>query len=155
MSRRIGALPAADHIDIAAELRRQLDDGAAKRVELEHKLAGRDQRIRELERVIAEGHEERKALRSTLLGEAELAEAQAEPHEKRGSAWWHAAWREVSRHRAELLLRVGQLERWTREGGLEATRLQTELTAARKEIGQLTRQLELARSGERCDVEAG
>lgn len=101
-------------LDIAAALRSQLDEERAKSSELAA---------------------ERDALRSTLMGEAELAESQHEPHETRGSAWWRAAWREVSRHRSELLHRVQQLEGWSLEHGAEAMRLQTERDIARHEHG--------------------
>lgn len=138
-------------LDIAAELRRQLDELTAKNIALAREVAIRDERVAAVERQVAEGNAEREVLRQTLLGEAALAEAQHEPPEKRGPGWWRAACGEATRHRAELMLRVHQLERWCREHGVEATRLQTELTAERDRTGLLTRQLELARMGERCD----
>lgn len=109
----MAALPSS-MIDVAAELRRQLDEAHAKNAELAA---------------------ERDALRTTLIGEAALAESQHEPDEQRGSAWWRSAWREVSRHRSELLRRVQQLEGWSLEHGAEAMRLQTELDVARHEHG--------------------
>lgn len=87
------------------------------------------------------------ALRRTLLGEAELADAQSEPEEARGPGWWRACWREVSRERSELRVRVKSLEDWLLESGKEATQLQRDLDAARQVIGNLERQLDLARTG--------
>lgn len=140
-------------LDIASELRRQLDEAIAKRADLERTLAIRDERIAQLERDIIPGmREESDALRRTLLGEAELAEAQAEPDDVRGPGWWRMAWREISRHRSELIHRVQQLNGWLLESGKEATQLQRDLTAAREVIGNLERQLDLARSGEQAPV---
>lgn len=98
---------------------------------------------------IADLEAERDAMSQTLLGEAGLADAEHEAPERKGSAWWMAAWREVSRHRTELLARVQQLEGWLRASGEEASRLQRELAARDQEIGELSRQLDLAREGER------
>lgn len=140
-------------LDLAAALRSQLDQSIAKRVELEHKLAERDQRIAQIERDVIPGlRAEADALRATLLGEAEIAEAENEPDGARAPGWWRAAWREVSRHRSVLLMQVQQRDRWLLEGGKEATQLQRDLTAAREVIGKLERQLDLARSGERAPV---
>lgn len=137
-------------LDIIAELRRKCDESAAKRVHLEHEIALRDARIRMLEQDVIKGlRDDLDAIRQTLIGTAELAEAEGEPADKRGAAWWRGAWREVTRHRSELILRMQQLERWHLEHGAEATRLQRDLDVARQEIGELTRQLDLARDGER------
>ena len=49
-------------------------------------------------------------------------------------------------------LRRQQLNGWLLESGKEATQLQRDLTAAREVIGNLERQLDLARSGEQAPV---
>lgn len=90
---------------------------------------------------IADLEAERDSLRTTLLGEAEVADAEREIPERKGSAWWMAAWREVSRHRTELLHTVQRLEGWLLDSGKEAARLQTELDRAREQNAGLARQL--------------
>jgi chromosome segregation ATPase len=107
-------------VDLVAELRGQLDQALATNAELTAEL---------------------QALRATLLGEAVIAEDEREVPERRGSAWWRAAWREVTRHRAELTRRVQQLEGWLLDGGREATQLQAELHRCREQNGELARQL--------------
>lgn len=106
--------------DVAVELRRQLDQAHARNAELTA---------------------ERNALRATLIGEAVIADAEREIPERKGSAWWMAAWREVSRHRSELLVRVQQLEAWLLASGRESTRLQAELDQVREQNGGLARLL--------------
>ncbi len=138
-------------LDLAAELRRHVDELTAKCIGLQREIAIRDDRVAAVEQQVREGNAEREVLRKTLLGEADLADAQCESPDVRGASWWKGAWREVRRHNAELNLRIQKLERWLDESGREATGLQTERDTAREEIGQLTRQLELARAGERCD----
>jgi len=85
---------------------------------------------------------ERDALRKTLIGEAVIADTEREVPERKGSAWWMSAWREVSRHRTELAHRVQQLEAWLLESGREASRLQTELDGLRDQNGGLARLLD-------------
>lgn len=103
---------------------------------------------------IADLESECSSLRTTLLGEAEVADAERELPERKGSAWWMSAWREVTRQRNEMLARVQTLEVWLKESGEEATRLQTELTDRIREIGELTRALDLARAGEQVIEDA-
>lgn len=104
----------------------------------------------ELRRQLSEASSDRDALRQTLIGEGDLAASQNERALKRGAVWWMNAFTEVSRHRKELLTRNAQLERWLKESGAEATALQRIVAARDREIGELARALELARSGERC-----
>jgi len=121
--------PIAD-VDLVALLRRQLDESRVRIGELEI---------------------ERDALKATLLGEAVVADSEGEDPNVRGATWWWECWRYVSEHRSVLLRRVQQLEQWCQEHGKELTKLQTDLGKARDDVGVLTRQLDLARSGERCD----
>jgi DNA repair exonuclease SbcCD ATPase subunit len=94
-----------------------------------------EQRIR-----IAELEAERDSLRATILGESVVAD-QGENPERKGAAWWHRSWREVTRHRDELLARVQKLETWLLESGREAEDLQRELERSREQNGGLARLL--------------
>ena len=128
-SRPRGRLPTVDAqwpeqaIDIAAALRRQLDEATAKRSELEATIA---------------------ELSADLQGKAEQLsdEPDALAREAQGSRFWYSAWTNANRHNATLSLRIVKLEGWAMEHGQEATKLQAELAAARDEIGELSRRLE-------------
>ena len=146
---RVCGLPVVD-IDIITELRRQLDEAHGKRAELERTIAARDQRIREVEHTFGGLNEQIEELRTALLTEAEAAAESGEADEK-PSRFWFSSWTNSNRRNAQLLLENVKLRRWLDESGREATKLQGERDAARDQIGRLTRQLELARAGERCD----
>lgn len=126
--------------DVATELRRQLDASFEVRAELDRQISIRDWHIVALQQQIAESEVERQILRGTLVGEAELADAFGDPYQ-RGTEYWHTAWKEVSRHRSELLVRVQQLERWLLDAGAESNQLQRELDRSREQNAGLARQL--------------
>lgn len=130
-------------VDVAAELRRQLDDASGKRVELEARIAAQDARIKALEEQLAE-------LRSALQVAADQLAPAADVRPDRWSRFWFAAWGNANRLHGDAMMRIIKLEKWLRESGEEATRLQTALSTADEEIGALTRALDLARAGERC-----
>lgn len=131
------ALPVSD-LDIAAELRRQLEESRAKVAELEALLA-------EAKVAIDEG---RAVLQVAAEQVAGILDADTRPD--RWSRFWFAAWGNANRLHADAMMRIIKLEKWLRESGDEATRLQTALSTADEEIGALTRALDLARAGERC-----
>jgi len=113
----------AQALDIAAELRRQLDEATAKHAELESTIA---------------------ELRDVLQGKAEQLsdEPDAQAREARGSRFWYSAWTNAKRHAAQLNLRIVKLEGWALEHGEEAAKLQTALLRSQEENGELTRRLE-------------
>lgn len=129
-------LPRTD-LDIAAELTRQLDESDARNAKL-------DSANGELQRQVED-------LRRVLLGMAEDLSEQERPWELRGSQFWFASWANSNRIRGQLTIELEKHKQWHAEHGEEATRLQSQLAARDKEIGELTRGLHLARAGERCD----
>lgn len=141
-------------LDIAAELRRQLDEAVAKNVKLQREVEQADQRNAQLAGVNDELQRQVEDMRRVLLGTAEDI-ANDGREEERGPAFWFASWTNGNRRNAELMLQQAKQAKWLLEHGQEAARLQTALDLARNEIGELTRALDLARAGERCDEEGG
>lgn len=116
----------------AEELRAQLDQAIGRHGEIENKLGRAGARIIELEQVCAELNTERTGLQARVLGIAEEADRDQEIPEKRGSAFWMAAWRaarkELGEKALELVKQEQELARrsqWLKEYGEELARMQT------------------------------
>lgn len=119
----------------AEELRAQLDKALGRHGDLENKLGRAGARIIELERVCAELNTERTGLQARVLGIAEEAERDQEIPEKRGSAFWMAAWRtarrELGEKSIELVKQEQELARrsqWLKEYGEQLAHLQYRCT---------------------------
>lgn len=81
-------------------------------------------------RAIASLNTELGQLRAALQGEVDeldpsLVDPKTAVTERRGSAFWFAAWRNATRRQADRAIRVIELERWMKEAGEELARLQT------------------------------
>ena len=140
--------PIAD-LDVAAELRRQLDEAFAQHANLQSDLRLMARRDAEQLKVIAEQQAELGRLRKALIGEGEIAESENEPEGRHGEMWWRAVAREANADRGAKALRIAKLEQWLMDAGKEATKLQTRVAELERELGELTRQLNLSRDGER------
>lgn len=142
----MAGLPIAD-IDVAAALRVQLDESTAARVNDQHAIAARDQRIDALEAQVAQLNATIDELRATVQLAAEAAAN--DPAEARSSRFWFASWTNGNRRNAELALEVSTLKRRLDEESRRATNLQGERDAALEEAGRLGRQLAVARERKR------
>lgn len=138
-------------LDVAAALRSQLDELTAKLDRVHREREKVDERNTQLLRAHTELNRQIDDLRRVLVGTAEDLAEEHDPEKQRSRIFWQSAFQASNKTRAELMLRVTTLQRWLREQGEESTRLQTKLLVAENEIGELTRALDLARSGERCD----
>lgn len=132
--------------DIAAALRHQLDESERKRDIDRHERESADARNAKL-------HAENIELRRQVDEARALLISSADDFVRvRRTSFLARAYYESRMLNAQLRLDIETHKRWHLEHGAEAGRLQETIAARDQEIGELTRALDLARAGERCDT---
>lgn len=122
--------------DIAAVLRRELDESEYKRGELQRQVEGADLRNAKLHAENVELQRQVDEVRGLLISSADDFVSQ------RRTSFLAKAYHESRMLNAQLRLDIEKHKRWHLEHGQEAGRLQSEIAAARDENGKLTRLLE-------------